>query len=150
MSDVFDGESAAPYGPSVTSRILSARRFNPRPRVGGDAAEAVHVHGRRIVSIHAPAWGATRHLCRRLPKLSVSIHAPAWGGDNERSDLRRRSGCFNPRPRVGGDPQNSSQAYMKAGVSIHAPAWGATTFARSTTPRKKLFQSTPPRGGRRL
>jgi hypothetical protein len=33
VSDVFGGESAPPYDPSVTSRILSARRFNPRPRL---------------------------------------------------------------------------------------------------------------------
>ena len=31
------------------------------------------------VSIHAPAWGATRHLLVRLRGMQVSIHAPAWG-----------------------------------------------------------------------
>ena len=33
-------------------------RFNPRPRMGGDANATGHPV-RCIVSIHAPAWGAT-------------------------------------------------------------------------------------------
>ena len=32
-----------------------------------------------IVSIHAPAWGATTAAAAVLLRLSVSIHAPAWG-----------------------------------------------------------------------
>ena len=32
-----------------------------------------------IVSIHAPAWGATFALGGVFLGLKVSIHAPAWG-----------------------------------------------------------------------
>ena len=56
------------------------RRFNPRPRVGGDASVSANVCP-STVSIHAPAWGATGSAIP--PYLQV-----------ER---------FNPRPRVGGD-----------------------------------------------
>jgi len=32
-----------------------------------------------VVSIHAPAWGATSSDPAEAFKLGVSIHAPAWG-----------------------------------------------------------------------
>ena len=48
--------------------------FNPRARMGRDFAG---LEAAARVSIHAPAWGATRRLDQRFDK--VSIHAPAWG-----------------------------------------------------------------------
>ena len=52
--------------------------FNSRSRVGSDEKQAKKAQ-REKVSIHAPAWGATRR-CRNDHLLSmVSIHAPAWG-----------------------------------------------------------------------
>ena len=76
--------------------------FNSRSRMGSDVPPRPVVH-RRLVSIHAPAWGATTP---RLPEplgLVVSIHAPAWGAT-----------CV------------LACSSMKRAVSIHAPAWGAT------------------------
>jgi len=32
-----------------------------------------------VVSIHAPAWGATQELLSKPEIIDVSIHAPAWG-----------------------------------------------------------------------
>ena len=55
------------------------------------------------VSIHAPAWGATRQNVLFDWDKRVSIHAPAWG-------------ATLPSPYDG--------TYHR--VSIHAPAWGAT------------------------
>ena len=100
--------------------------------------QSTHPHGvRRVdpsnyseeigVSIHAPAWGATRLLIlmslrsvlfqsthphgvrlnytdAKIQKESVSIHAPAWGATIV---------------------DNVSKLFLTA-VSIHAPAWGAT------------------------
>ncbi len=50
---------------------------------------------------------------------------PRVGGDCLTSTLLLDLACFNPRPRVGGDLQNPD---IGAGiiVSIRAPAWGAT------------------------
>jgi len=68
---------------------------------------------------------------RRCPRgrprgpSTVSIHAPAWGATVPGGD-EGAPGGFNPRPRVGGDssgPRNSLARWV--------------------------FQSTPPRGGRR-
>ena len=107
--------------------------------------------GNRIVSIHAPAWGATAaQTVRFLEILQVSIHAPAWGAT---------------RP----DGSGTGHGHV---VSIHAPAWGATstghpsrTRASRFNPRTRvgcdvmavllfviyfLFQSTHPRGVRHV
>ena len=146
-----------------------ASRFNPRSRVGSDR-DRVCLLRIGIVSIHAPAWGAT--------------------AGHEQSDGRRDR--FNPRSRVGSDTRMSRSAAStssfqstlprgerldrvpltgaRLAVSIHAPAWGATRCAPSNqgletsfNPRSRvgsddsfvyfrgflaLFQSTLPRGER--
>ena len=79
-------------------------RFNPRARVGRDAAPVARPAGLALVSIHAPAWGAT--WCR--PKMPAPTRS------------------FNPRARVGRDNPLLDYRGVKTSVSIHAPAWGAT------------------------
>ena len=79
----------------------------------------------RRVSIHAPAWGAT-NFCEDIQVIfSVSIHAPAWGATNPPTGELYSSQSFNPRARVGRDLKFSS-------FILH--------------PHK--FQSTRPRGAR--
>ena len=36
------------------------------------------------ISIHAPAWGATRIAVFGIQHISISIHAPAWGATTSR------------------------------------------------------------------
>ena len=133
--------------------MAASRCFNPRPRTGGDSLE-LDVQRALLVSIHAPARGAT--------KIAVRWFASAT-----------RPACFNPRPRARGATLTKGRNGLpveKARVSIHAPARGATRVSRSpvrsrtsfnprprtggdvTVPRgltyELLFQSTPPHGGR--
>ena len=102
--------------------------FNPRARVGRDLSQRSVLRAENIVSIHAPAWGATMESIGDGVDLPVvSIHAPAWGATH----------------------YDTPEAARAAAVSIHAPAWGATFSpwpARSTS---IPFQSTRPRGARR-
>ena len=99
--------------------------FNPRTRVGCDPRRGVgqraacrfqstHPRGVRLdrlrqlghtvmVSIHAPAWGATHLRCRVAAQGRVSIHAPAWGATKAKRTRRRDRRRFNPRTRVGCD-----------------------------------------------
>ena len=56
-----------------------------------------------LVSIHAPAWGATHYQGGGIRALAVSIHAPAWGATTWTGSCAIVSASFNPRPRVGGD-----------------------------------------------
>ena len=78
-----------------------------------------------IISIHAPAWGATDIFADVVDANRISIHAPAWGATRRHN---RIVFCFC--------------------ISIHAPAWGAT-FSRLSNIRTHAFQSTLPRGERR-
>ena len=82
-------------------RIGNLSSFNPRARVGRDVVDTAGVlvggvfqstrpRGARLfaesyrrergtVSIHAPAWGATKSKREMADIQKVSIHAPAWG-----------------------------------------------------------------------
>ncbi len=118
-------QSTPPRGgrPATTSMKPATMCFNPRPRVGGDQSRPDDLKP-VLVSIHAPAWGATQLRCRCAHAEGVSIHAPAWGATHLGNSHPRKV-CFNPRPRVGGDTRPSERP-VRPTVSIHAPAWGAT------------------------
>ena len=77
------------------------------------------------VSIRAPAKGATGGPIATLDEGRVSIRAPAKGATACSTCARRKCGCFNPRPREGGD--------------LGIGRVNAATFR---------FQSAPPRRGR--
>ena len=85
----------------IFAAFLQVYGFNPRARVGRDLMstsgcwilpmfQSTRPRGARpntrivvdkpiIVSIHAPAWGATRLAQDSQSDKEVSIHAPAWG-----------------------------------------------------------------------
>ena len=136
-----------------------------RGRRGGLRPRCFHLS----ISIHAPAKGATklsRVECHRYP---ISIHAPAKGATAHAATLSGTNDDFNPRPREGGDvsqfaciiiskyfnprPREGGDLWIAhkgedGDISIHAPAKGATTcFVIANV--FALFQSTPPRRGRR-
>ena len=122
--------------------------FNPRTRVGCDSVirdsqvrvdkfQSTHprgvrqpvlvpLHGGHVVSIHAPAWGATVGWGGVVMTERVSIHAPAWGAT----------------------PGTDLSAVLGLTVSIHAPAWGATRRMMIRLACSVGFQSTHPRGVR--
>ncbi len=135
-------------------------------------------HGRTVVESAASTFqstrprGARRNLFGlRLPDPAVSIHAPAWGAtsiclsylyspvcfnprarvgrDSRRGPSGSRRWCFNPRARVGRD-QGEDAKLPGRSVSIHAPAWGATLQAAQLRVEPPMFQSTRPRGARRV
>jgi len=56
-----------------------------------------------IVSIHAPAGGATGNQSNLPVGFSVSIHAPAGGATNRGTATHSIPQCFNPRARRGRD-----------------------------------------------
>ena len=114
----------------ATIRLVRAQScdwcFNPRPREGGDASTAPCSMPSDRVSIHAPAKGATARQLPRLSQWCVSIHAPAKGATVSLSTWT-----------------------ALCDVSIHAPAKGATRSVRCSHACSVVFQSTPPRRGRR-
>ena len=117
-----------------------------------------------IISIHAPAKGATTASVELSDNSIISIHAPAKGatasgtvtGTNllfqstlprrERRHIDHIKGVtedFNPRSREGSDWYKCSKCGGKL-ISIHAPAKGATYVIRRYF-FQPLFQSTLPR-----
>ena len=106
----------------LSTRPRGARRSDRRPR-----------RPRPVVSIHAPAWGATFARTCMPPKVSVSIHAPAWGATLSSSRSISALLCFYPRARVGRDDWALEMRGMLR-VSIHAPAWGATQLRTIGSP----------------
>ena len=77
--------------------------FNPRTRVGCDdgtaweigfayAFQSTHPRGVRRVEPDQP-----------VPQSLVSIHAPAWGATPRNEAAFPAAPCFNPRTRVGYD-----------------------------------------------
>ena len=89
--------------------------FNSRARMGRDLAAGNHETA-RVVSIHAPAWGATT-----------------------RRSTARKQPSFNSRARMGRD-RTSMNSFPDTGVSIHAPAWGATS-GNAGRPGRASFNS---------
>ena len=120
--------------------------FNPRPRAGGDTRLLYVKILSKKVSIHAPARGATKGTLENQ-WLEMFQSTPPRGGRRSLESSRLSTGCFNPRPRAGGDDRGSHWARWFM-VSIHAPARGATHLVH-TAGTQEPFQSTPPRGGRR-
>ncbi len=124
----------------------------------------------KIISIHAPAKGATG-VCRSCGYgRCISIHAPAKGATSSYpSCFHRRN--FNPRSREGSDHRQGregseegqfqstlprrerqigpSRKIFAIAISIHAPAKGATLSLNRTCVFNQ-FQSTLPRRERQL
>jgi len=98
------------------------------------------------VSIHAPAWGATKSIDYLKKSVRVSIHAPAWGATQSASESCQAWAVSIHAPAWGAtdSPVVADRAIR---VSIHAPAWGATQI-RALAAELKPFQSTRPRGAR--
>ena len=156
-------------GPSLQqSAILQS--FNPRTRVGCDHRgwlrcghlrwfQSTHPRGVRLdhgatvhyvllVSIHAPAWGATLRGPGADGRTVVSIHAPAWGATYSGATTMVREGkCFNPRTRVGCDTCSMGDL-LAHGVFQSTHPRGVRPTAGRLTGGPVMFQSTHPRGVR--
>ena len=143
-------------------------RFNPRARGGRDLS-LKSIHTNLLVSIHAPAEGATKSL-RSIGTTCRSFNPRARGGRDSKAIVTATGiVCFNPRARGGRDrsppplcpsqqpfqstrprrarPNQPVRDISTKGVSIHAPAEGAT---RRLTPKWQTVASFNPRarGGR--
>ena len=101
----------------------------------------------KIISIHAPTWGATLSIpvytppscyfnprthvgCDSLAipktKLSkISIHAPTWGATEDRRERRQKGEISIHAPTWGATNLQCCCAQATV-ISIHAPTWGAT------------------------
>ena len=111
-------------------------------------AEMTHFPAIAAVSIHAPAWGATRFQCYGGKRHQVSIHAPAWGATRTPLLLSRLRISFNPRTRVGCDHEFFDNFIGIFRFQSTHPR-GVRQMSRDARLVCHAFQSTHPRGVRR-
>ena len=102
----------------------------------------------RLISIHAPQWGATLRWSKRFTSSTrfqsthpSGVRPSFWFPVGLADD-------FNPRTPVGCDIASLKEA-QSIWISIHAPQWGATSGAPASA-RCVEFQSTHPSGVRQL
>ena len=102
----------------------------------------------RMISIHAPARGATSD--RRVPSLHRKLFQSTLprGERLEKIVDANVPKDFNPRSRRGATPLQTLYGRYIINISIHAPARGATCSRRRAASSNKEFQSTLPRGER--
>ena len=120
--------------------------FNPRPRVGGDET-ASKLPFTLDVSIHAPAWGATKPL-QNFPSPLMFQSTPPRGGRPIIPFKMADPTEFQSTPPRGGRQGLRVERY-RPGVSIHAPAWGATALTHRIHPRRIVSIHAPAWGATR-
>ena len=88
----------------IRAKQQENKYFNPRSREGSDWDSSITEIKSGIISIHAPAKGATARKIQSLEaKIVISIHAPAKGATAiSLSDIGNPA-YFNPRSREGSD-----------------------------------------------
>src|SRR5690606_24045809 len=117
---------APAWGATVGDEIelLLEGGFNPRARVGRDEALARRYKNRIKFQSTRPRGARHAIAIGHWSFANVSIHAPAWGATRLYPPRTYRVDCFNPRARVGRDVHGARGCGTPDKVSIHAPAWG--------------------------
>ena len=129
--------------------VISSQYFNPRSREGSDLPSWCIWSMASIISIHAPARGATKVTVHFNQNHSnISIHAPARGATYSPHEIKERLQInFNPRSREGSDTIRSHfpsfcchfNPRSREGSDRRSPCLFRT---------RSRFQSTLPRGER--
>ena len=125
---------------------MSPLCFNPRARVGRDLDSLRRVNG-ELVSIHAPAWGATKKGAK-IKRAMISFNPRARvGRDSRWCEIVNDSNSFNPRARVGRDEQLHYSSWLSISFNPRARV-GRDTDNSILRVELNQFQSTRPRGAR--
>ena len=144
-------QSTLPHGERQTPGYQPPHRpgFNPRSRTGSDDGLFISCLF-FIVSIHAPARGATWNRPLRAPAILVSIHAPARGATPHWYRHRLLDSVSIHAPARGATWSHRGGRSTPLCVSIHAPARGATGLSVVEILTPTWFQSTLPHGERHI
>ena len=145
----FQFQSTHPRGVRLwpTSSKLRDKLFQSTHPRGVRPAWCVWQDRIDLISIHAPAWGATylfaapllspdnfnprtRVGCdlvsdNALYNIKISIHAPAWGATGK-GTARWASEIISIHAPAWGATYSERTCRRRHRISIHAPAWGAT------------------------
>ena len=101
------------------------------------------------ISIHAPTGGATDQYIDACALTEISIHAPTGGATAGDQSVPSMTLISIHAPTGGATPPMLKLIQNLYKISIHAPTGGATVNILEDM-LNKIFQSTLPRGERRL
>ena len=136
----------------VDARHLAQERpnFYSRPCGRGDSPYGIGFLGRRHISTHAPAGGATSKVLHidLCDLVNISTHAPAGGATCTLPSVTHTVGRFLLTPLREGRPKYWLYAPNVIGISTHAPAGGATRNWCGWCAAAFRFLLTPLREGR--
>ena len=103
---------------------------------------------KRRISIHAPAWGATRQLNRDTQRYSFqSTPPPAWGATRKPFEIETERIYFNPRPPHGERPGFLECSRFSSKFQS-TPPHGERPIRNFPKGPAMIFQSTLPHGER--
>ncbi len=144
----FQFQSTLPRGERqiIMQRNMVSSDFNPRSREGSDARTAISDRFGLIISIHAPARGATLIMRAMTQVQPISIHAPARGATRPRYNYVRCNSVFQSTLPRGERHWAGNQVMSIVNISIHAPARGATSKRISHNPNRAISIHAPARG----
>ena len=147
MSVYFRLQSTRGATPSNHSFLHTTFHFNPRAHTGRDGSRNDYTFY-RVISIHAPAWGATRVVYRTMLAMAISIHTPRMGARLLLSLRIYRAIPFQSTRPAWGRDVFAKQAPPQQQISIHTPRMGARHPFLMLTTGTLAFQSTRPAWGR--
>ena len=101
-----------------------------------------------IISIHAPAWGATRQLNRDTQRYSFQSTPPAWGATLIALFITSRFLISIHAPRMGSDGRIDIVTMLQIPFQSTLPAWGATTAPDQIRLCRLHFNPRSPHGER--
>ena len=119
-----------------------AAHFNPRSREGSDADNRPSLM-RAMISIHAPAKGATADGCEKV--CGVVFQSTLPRRERRRTGAKRCAAWISIHAPAKGATHSGIGAASIIAISIHAPAKGATCLNRGSSWSHRTFQSTLPR-----
>ncbi len=128
---------------------LAKRRFNPRPRTGGDTGRRIATSPRLTFQSTPPHGGRRSTAWRITREYHVSIHAPARGATGHFALLHKLRQAFQSTPPHGGRPRQKNTSRLSPPFQSTPPHGGRLRWSNSLH-TCAMFQSTPPHGGRLL
>ena len=127
----------------VALSFQSTRPRGARPLCGA------YVESRTQFQSTRPRGARPEVVVEEDAAIAISIHAPAWGATRRSQPEEAKRHNFNPRARVGRDRRRS--AGSGSGKNFNPRARVGRDTKRATLPRRwSRFQSTRPRGARQV
>ena len=140
-------QSTHPSGVRLSFALgfIQPPNFNPRTPVGCDGMNHGQESQGRIISIHAPQWGATGRLPHHPHPHDISIHAPQWGA-TICSTAFSMTGIFQSTHPSGVRPGRLGVGQLRADFNPRTPV-GCDGGQNLLQNLPTLFQSTHPSPG---